>query len=133
VYLTRNSALGVVYNALNITSSILCGFILFWYGETTVAVRVAHFALKQTADGFYYFSDDVNEDTNLFHLTTISVMALIELFLFILGVLAFQERSSQTQLFLFAKDSYYKRKQNQMPPRHASGNTSGRSETIDVT
>ena len=75
---------------------------MFWYGETGVAVRARGFALKQNADGFYYFSDDENEDTNIFHLATISVIALIELFLFILGALAFQERSSQTQVISFA-------------------------------
>ena len=87
---------------LNITSSILCGFILFWYGEEGVAVYMVRFALRRNADGFYYFSDDSDEDTNLSNLTTISVMALIELFLSILGALAFQERSSHTQVNSFA-------------------------------
>jgi len=76
----------------------LCGFILLWYGEVGVAVYAARFALRQNADGFYYFSDDLDEDANLSHLTTISVVALIELFLSIFGVLAFQERSSHTQV-----------------------------------
>ena len=63
---------------------------------------MVRFALRRNADGFYYFSDDSEEDTNLSNLTTISVMALIELFLSILGALAFQERSSHTQVNSFA-------------------------------
>lgn len=76
----------------------MCGFVLFWYGEEGVAVYVARLALKQNEDGFYYFSDDLDEDTNISHLTTISVMALIELFLAILGALAFQDRSAHNQV-----------------------------------
>lgn len=133
VYVAKHSALVLVYKALSITSSILCGFILFWYGEVGVAVYAARFALRQNADGFYYFSDDLDEDTNLSHLTTISVMALIELFLSILGALTFQDRSAHTQLLRSSMDPYYYRKQNQIPPRHSSGKNSGRSEGIDVT
>lgn len=59
-------------------------------------------ALKQNSDGFYYFSDDSDDDTNISHLTTVSVMALIELFLAILGVLAFEDRSAHSQVNSFA-------------------------------
>ena len=58
----------------------------------------ADFALRQNSDGLYYFSDDLDDDKNLSNLTTISVMALIELFLCILSTVAFQERSPYTQV-----------------------------------
>lgn len=68
---------------------------------------MARLALKQNEDGFYYFSDDLDEDTNISHLTTISAMALTELFLTILGALAFQDRSAQNQVNSFAHQLIY--------------------------
>ncbi|KAL9961742.1 hypothetical protein ACROYT_G030747 [Oculina patagonica] len=97
MHVARNSALVLVYKSLNITCCILCGFLLFRYGEEAVLVYTADFALKQSGDGLYYFSDDMDDDKNLNHLTTISVMALIELFLSIVGAVAFQDRSPYTQ------------------------------------
>lgn len=61
-----------------------------------IAVYTGDFPLRQNGDGFYYFSDDLDEDKNLSNLRTYSVMALIELFLSILATGAFHSSPPYT-------------------------------------
>ncbi|KAJ7370633.1 hypothetical protein OS493_031048 [Desmophyllum pertusum] len=95
VQLAANSSLVLVYRSLNITCSFLCGFLFFWYGVGGVSV----YAEKNAGDNKYIddHSDD-SYDYNFGVLTTIFVMALIELFLCILGTVASQDSSPNAQM-----------------------------------
>ena len=78
----------ITYRALNISCSILCGIILFWYSNRAASEA----KLKATPGTFDRFDEFFDED-NLAIVVILFLVALIEIFLSILGTLASQNRN----------------------------------------
>ncbi|KAL9961739.1 hypothetical protein ACROYT_G030743 [Oculina patagonica] len=111
--LPSNSALVITYRALNVFCSILCGFILFWYG-----------APLSTYGQLAQLTELEDRDKDSFAVVAIIfVMALAEVFLSIMGILASQERnSSYMQLVDPPMEPYNNQTRMHVPLNQVGGN-----------